>query len=295
MSETDRVLSFVVPERHARGRLVRLEGVSRDILANHDYPPAIARLVAEALLLAALLGSLLKGEGSQLTLQAQTGEGIVTLLVADFKDGALRGYCQFDMDALAQTPSDPSLFALFGKGYLAITFDQALTKERYQGIVPLEGDSLSDAVQHYFEQSEQVPSRIYTGFSDDGTVAGAMLVQHLAEGEVGRERLHVRMDHPEWEHVAIMTSTIKVAELADRDLPLETLIWRLFHEDGEIRLLGGAALTKGCRCDSEHIRSVIGRFSAADRVEMADEEGKISVDCAFCARAFAMFSADFEI
>jgi molecular chaperone Hsp33 len=286
--EVDRALGFVVPDRDARGRLVRLGPAMTAVLANHDYPPSIAALVTEALLLAALLGSLLKGEGSQLTLQAQTEQGVVSLLVADYLDGALRGYAQFDADRLAEMPVQPSLFALFGKGYLAITFDQAATKERYQGIVPLEGASLAEAVELYFVQSEQVPSLIRTAIAADGRVAGALLLQHLPEGEDGRERLHVRLDHPEWDHVRSRGETVDVRELADPDLPLESLVWRLFHDDGDIRVLGGAALTKGCRCDAAYIRSVITRFPESERAEMADEKGVISVDCAFCAQAFPM-------
>jgi molecular chaperone Hsp33 len=290
--ELDRALGFVVPDRDARGRLVRLGPAMTAVLANHDYPPAIAGLVTEALILAALLGSLLKGEGSQLTLQAQTENGVVSLLVADYLDGALRGYAQFDADRLAEMPAHPSLFALFGKGYLAITFDQAATKERYQGIVPLEGASLAEAVELYFVQSEQVPSLIRIAVSADGTVAGALLLQHLPEGEEGRERLHVRLDHPQWDHVRSRGETVDVRELADPDLPLETLIWRLFHDDGDIRVLGGAALTKGCRCDAAYIRSVIARFPENERGDMADEKGVISVDCAFCARAFPMLLSE---
>ncbi|MBC8012140.1 MAG: Hsp33 family molecular chaperone HslO, partial [Burkholderiales bacterium] len=118
------------------------------------------RLLAEALALTALLGATLKDAGGQLTLQAQTEAGIVDLLVADYKGGELRGYVRFDGERLAEQPSLPSLFALFGKGYLAITFDQAMSGERYQGIVPLEGGSLAEAVEHFFVQSEQIPSLI---------------------------------------------------------------------------------------------------------------------------------------
>ncbi len=293
MAELDRVLSFVVPERHARGRIVRLGPAMQAVLANHEYPPPIAELLSQALALAALLGSLLKGEGSQITLQAQTEGGIIELLVADYLDGALRGYCKFDSERLALNPSDPSLFALFGKGYLAITFDQALTKERYQGIVPLEGESLCDAVEHYFVQSEQIPSRIRFGSAPNGSIVGALLVQHLADGEVeGRERLHVRMDHPEWEHVWFLAETLGAAELADPELPLETVIWRLFHDEGEVRILDDAAITKGCRCDEARIRSVLERFPPDERTDMADEQGFVSVDCAFCARLFPFALTD---
>jgi molecular chaperone Hsp33 len=257
----------------------------QQVLANHGYPPAIERLLAEGLMLAALLGSLQKGEGCQLTLQAQTEGGIVDLLVADYLDGAIRGYVHFDHQRLSENPSDPSLFALFGKGYLAITFDQEATKERYQGIVPLEGESLCAAVEHYFVQSEQIPSLIRFGLDRSGN-AGAILVQHLPEGEVGRERLHVRLDDPEWDHVRIVAETVQPDELSNPDLPIETLLWRLFHDEGEVRIMGGASLSKGCRCNPERIMGVIARFPAEERAAMAGDDGVISVDCAFCAKAF---------
>lgn len=285
----DQALGFTITQRHARGRLVRLGPVLDQVLAAHAYPPAIERLLASALVLAALLGSTLKGEGGQLTLQAQTENGVVRLLVADYKNGALRGYAQFDADRLAELGPDPSLFGLFGKGYLAITFDQAVTGERYQGIVPLEGESLADAAEHYFFQSEQIPSliRIATHHGADGRcIAAGLLLQHLPEGEVGRERLHVRHDHPEWEHVQVLAETLKGEELTDPDLPLPDILWRLFHEEEEVRVTETAPLAKGCRCDLAHIRDVIGRFPADQRADMADEQGVIAVDCAFCARIF---------
>ncbi len=293
--DTDRTLGFMIAERHARGRFVRLGPAMMAVLANHGYPPVVERLLAEALLLTALLGSLLKSENSQMTMQAQTESGAIGMLVTDYKAGALRGYVQYDAERLAEAPADPGLYALFGKGYLAITFDEAggVAGERYQGIVPLEGASLSEAVEHYFVQSEQIPSLIVTGIAPDRTAAGAMLLQHLPEGEEGRERLHVRLDHPEWEHVRLLGSTMKAAELCDADVPLETLVWRLFNEESEVRVLGGATLTKGCRCDTERIRDVVARFAATERAEMADEHGEIIVDCAFCATDFRLQLADF--
>ncbi len=285
-ADIDRSLGFTVPHRHARGRLVRLGPTLETILASHNYPPVIEFLLCEALVLTALLGALLKGEGGQLTMQAQTEAGAIGLFVCDYQDGALRGYVQFDADKLAMMPTQPSLFALFGKGYLAITFDQAVSGERYQGIVPLEGASLSDAVQHYFAQSEQIPSLVTIAVSADRRIAGGLLLQHLPEGEEGRDRLHTRLDHPEWDHIRAHGETVGLSELTDSDLPLETLVWRLFHEETEVRVLGGAALTKGCRCDSVHIRDVISRFPADERAQMADNKGEITVDCAFCAKKF---------
>lgn len=287
----DQAMGFTIPGRHARGRLVRLGPVLDDVLAAHAYPPPIERVLASALVLAALLGSTLKLEDGQLTLQAQTENGVISLLVADYKNGELRGYAKFDADRLAELGPNPSLFGLFGKGYLAITFDQAVTGERYQGIVPLEGESLAHAAELYFFQSEQIPSIIRIATRHDageGCYAAGLMLQHLPEGEVGRERLHVRHDHPEWEHVQALAVTLQDEELTDAGLPLTDIVWRLFHEEDEVRVTEAAPLAKGCRCDLAHIRSVIGRFPPEERADMADDQGIIGVDCAFCSRIFPL-------
>lgn len=284
----DRLLGFTLPDRHARGRAVRLGPVLDEILAAHAYPPAIKGLLAEALVLTALLGGLLKDEGSQLTMQAQAESGIVSLLVCDYRDGELRGYAQFDGERLARLGANPSLGALFGQGHLGITFDLAAGEKRYQGIVPLEGASLAEACEAYFAQSEQVPTMIRVGIhaSSEHCVAGGLLVQHLPDGEEGRERLHVRMDHPEWEHVAVLAGSTRHDELSDPTLSLEELIWRLFHEEREVRVDKGTALRRGCRCTIAHYEKVLARFPETDLADMRDERGKIVVDCAFCSRLF---------
>ena len=288
----DAAIGFALPERHARGRLVRVGPALEQILSAHDYPAPIARLLAEALVLTALLGATLKEAGGQLTMQAQTEAGIIDLLVCDFRGGELRGYVRFDPDRLAEQPAQPSLFSLFGKGYLAITFDQALSNERYQGIVPLEGGSLAEAVEHFFVQSEQIPSLVRVAVDDNLKIAGGILLQHLPEGEEGRERLHTRLDHPEWEHVRVIGQTVRAEELADAGLPLETLLWHLFHEEDEVRLLSTVPLARGCRCSPEHVRGVISRFSPEEQAEMVDDKGFISVDCEFCSRVFPISLGD---
>lgn len=290
----DEAVGFTIPNRHARGRLVRLGPLLDEVLSAHAYPAPIARILSEALTLTALLGAMLKDAGGQLTLQAQTEAGIIDLLVCDYKGGELRGYVRFDEERLAEVPSLPSLFALFGKGYLAITFDQAVSRERYQGIVPLEGNSLAEAAQSFFSQSEQIPSLVRLAVNDTGHIAGGILVQHLPEGEEGRERLHTRLDHPEWEHVRVLAETIKAGELFDPDLPLETLLWRLFHEEEEIRVLPTVPLSKGCRCNFDYIRGVIARFGEEERRDMVDGDGFISVDCEFCSRVFPISLSDLE-
>ncbi|WP_298089303.1 Hsp33 family molecular chaperone HslO [uncultured Sphingomonas sp.] len=289
LPDFDRTLGFTIPERHARGRVVRLGPALDTILSAHAYPPAIEALLTEALTLTALIGATLKDADGQLTIQTRSDTGVVQLLVCDYRGGELRGYIQYDAERLAELPSEPTLFALFGQGYLAITFDLATTGERYQGIVPLDGARLADAAEAYFVQSEQIPSLVRIGVSKDAagrTVAGGLFLQHLPEGEVGRERLHVRLDHPEWDHVAALGTTIGADELTDAGVPLETLIWRLFNEEKDVRVLASTPIVRGCRCTAEYIAGVIARFSVEERREMADADGMIQVDCAFCATKF---------
>lgn len=286
----DQLLNFTIASRHARGRVVRLDDVLDTVLSAHDYPPAITLLLAEALVLASLIGSLIKDEEGQMTMQAQTKGGIVKLLVCDYKAGAVRGYVDFDNDRLQTVGANPGLHALFGEGYLAVTFDMKGKNGRYQGVVPLEGESLSEACESYFAQSEQLPTLIRVAVSSgaDGARAAGLLVQHLPDGEHGRERLHVRLDHPEWEHVSVLAGSIRHEELLDHDLTMEALVWRLFHEEDEVRVERGARLVRGCRCSVEHYRDVLGRFPESERQEMRNEDGVIAVDCAFCSRQFAI-------
>ena len=287
---TDVALGVAIPSRNARGRLARLSQVLDDVLGSHRYPAAVERLLAEALVLTALFGSLLKEKEGQFTIQAQTENGAVELLVCDYRGGELRGYVRHDPARLADVGPNPTLASLFGKGHLAITFDHPVMKERYQGIVPLEGEDLGEAAQSFFAQSEQIPSivRLAADKRDGRWVGGGMLFQHLPEGEEGRERLHTRLDHPDWPHVAILAGSVKPEELTDPELPLDDLVWRLFHEEDEVRTLDATPLRRGCRCDRDYVRSVIARFPAEERQEMVGDDGFIRVDCEFCSSSFAI-------
>lgn len=299
-SGNDRVLGFTIPGRGARGRIVRMDGVLGEILSAHAYPDPIARLLAHTLALTALLGALFRPSDGQLTVQAKGKGGPVRLLVSDFQDGALRGYASQDLDrrfVAADDGSSETLAWLFGEGYLVITLDQTASDERYQGIVELGGETLEGAAQGYFEHSEQLPTlvRLAVGRkADGGWSAGGLVLQHLPRGEVGAARLHVEGDDAirtsglaDWEHVQALAATVTDAELADCDLPLETLLWRLFNED-EVRVFPAIELRKGCRCSIEHIRNVLGQFPEDERAEMRNAEGVIAVDCEFCSRQFLL-------
>jgi molecular chaperone Hsp33 len=292
--KTDVALGVTIPARNARGRIARI-GLSLDkILSSHNYPAPVEHLLGEALVLTALLGSMLKEPEGQVTLQAQTENGIVDLLVCDYLGGQLRGYVRHDAARLAEAGPNPSLFALFGKGYLAITFDHPVMKERYQGIVPLEGESLAKAAESFFAQSEQIPSvvRLAAEKRLEGWSAGGLLFQHLPEGEEGRERIHTRLDHPDWPHVAILAGSVKPEELTDPALPLDDIAWRLFHEEAEVRTLDPLPLSRGCRCNPDYVRSVVARFPKEERAEMVGPDGLIRVDCEFCSQSFPIALED---
>ena len=288
----DRSLGFTVAARNVRGQMVRLDTALNAVLAAHDYPAPLARLLAEALTVTALLGATLRPglgpDDGQLTVQAQASGGAVDLLVCDYRAGAVRGYLNFDRDAVIT--AGMTLPELFGDGHLAITLDQTAASERYQGIVPLEGDTIAHAIEGYFANSEQLPTMIKLGVAgsrETGWIAGGLLVQHLARRELGGERLDVVELHPDWQHIATLAATTRPEELTDPALAAETLLWRLFHEE-EIRITYGATPSRGCRCNLAHIQGVLESFPLAERLDMRGPDGKISVDCKFCAKVFAI-------
>ncbi len=291
--QTGRVLPFTIPGRSARGRVARRGPALTAILGAHDYPAPLRRMLGEALILTVLIGTTVqKGEG-QTTVQAQSS-GPVDLLVCDYRAGEIRGYLRFDPERLGEIVDGALLPTLFGEGYLAITIEQGAADERYQGIVPLEGDTLCHAVERYFTDSEQVPTLVRGAVqqAEDGAwEAGGLLVQHLPHGETGGPRLAARSGSEDWDHVLALASTITDAELTDGHLSEETLLWRLFNED-EVRVSSPIALTRGCRCTVQHFREVLGRFPAEELAEMRGPEGTIDVNCAFCSRLFPIRMGD---
>ena len=186
----DCMLPFQLETGHFRGRLVRVSHTLNDILSRHDYPAPVAALLGEALVLSALLAGMLKFNGT-FTLQTK-GDGIVPLLVADITtEGSLRGYAKVDTEKYEEAEKSGALAGLngremLGKGYLAFTVDQGSSIERYQGIVELLGESLADAIRHYFRQSEQLQTGIAVagGRDEGGWRGGAIMVQRLP-GEGG--------------------------------------------------------------------------------------------------------------
>lgn len=295
--DCDRVLPFGIERQDVRGRVLRLGDSLDAILAAHDYPAPAAELLGEALALTGLVGSVLKPEG-KITLQARAS-GPVKLLVCDYTgEGALRGYVEFDAGALAAVGTGASLEALFGgEGYLALTLDTGDADERYQGIVPLAGSGLAEAAAAYFESSEQIPTAVRLAVRYDGLkqqwIGGGLLVQHLPHGEIGTQRLEVtREEDPDgWNRAGVLARSVTLEELTDPTLPLETVLYRLFHEDG-VRVYSQTQVRKGCTCTIERLRAILSQFSANDLTDMADDTATVHMTCAFCSRTFPFAMSD---
>ena len=285
----DLVSAFQIETLPVRGRVVRLGAAVDEVLTRHEYPEPVANLLGEACALAALVGSSLKFDG-RLIIQAQ-GDGPVRYVVVDYDTaGALRGYCRFDPDEVAALSDGfvrPGAKTLLGGGTFIMTVDQGPDMDRYQGITPIEGETLALCAEQYFAQSEQTPTRVRlaVGQADTGEGAkwraGGMLIQAIAGDES-------RGDTQEaWRHVQAFFETIGEDELLDPALPTTTLLWRLFNEDG-VRLLEEKQLRAFCRCSEDRVGAMLGSFSAEEVADMVEPDGKIHVTCEYCSRKYAL-------
>jgi len=292
----DVIQPFVLESSGVRGRLVRLGPVAENILGRHDYPEPVARLLAEMLALAGVLSSMMKFDGI-FTVQT-SGDGPVRMLVVDFtSDGAVRGYADFDRDRLDSTPLDPDaenaeVLRLLGSGRLAFIVDLANTQDRYQGIVELQGQSLAECLQHYFQQSEQVASGIRLSAQRvteaDGVArwrAGGLLLQRLPE-EAGAVDLAGIDDEDAWRRAVILMSSCTNAELCDPALTPHELLYRLFQEDG-VRVFKMRGLADRCRCSREKVSHVLASMPLEEVRDMKADDGTVQVTCQFCNRVYA--------
>jgi molecular chaperone Hsp33 len=274
----DIVSAFQIEGLPVRGRAVRLGAAVDEVLTRHDYPEPVANLLGEACALAALVGSSLKFDG-RLIVQAQ-GDGPVRYVVVDYDtSGGLRGYCRFDADEGAKT--------LLGGGTFMMTVDQGPDMDRYQGITPIEGETLALCAEQYFAQSEQTPTRVRlaVGQVDTGEGpswrAGGILIQAIAGDETRGETEEA------WNHVRALFETTGEDELIDPTVPTTLLLWRLFNEDG-VRLLEEKPLRAFCRCSEDRIGAVLGSFTPEEVAEMIEPDGKIHVTCEYCSTVYAL-------
>ena len=282
-------LPFRVEGQDANGRIVKLNSLASDVLSRHNYPEPVGRLLGEALVLAAMLGSMLKFDG-RFILQLQ-GQGPISMLVGDYASGgALRGFAQFDTERLDEVVAKGlSGMALLGdKGHMAFTVDQGADMERYQGIVPLEGDILADAALEYFTKSEQIETTLklaaapilLPGGKTEWRAGGIMLQQGAREGGHDEASDAVRVESDDWQRLCIMLQTTEDSELLDADLQAETLAYRLFNEDG-VRIFDKRALHFSCPCSRERVYNMLVGLPDDDRQDMTNDE-VIEVRCEFC-------------
>lgn len=283
----DLVGPFQIEGEPVRGRIARLGPAVDKILQSHAYPEPVANLLGEACALAALVGSNLKFDG-RLIVQAQ-GDGPVRYVVADYDtSGSLRGYCRYDEEAVAASSSGfvrPGAKTLLGSGVFIMTVDQGPDMDRYQGVTAIEGETLALCAEQYFAQSEQTPTRVRlaVGQSDLGEGlkwrAGGMLIQNIAEDEARGPTQEA------WTRTQAFFETIGEDELLDPTISAETLLFRLFHEDG-VRVFEAKPLQAFCRCSQERIESVLASFEAAEREDMVEDDGLIRVTCEYCSTTF---------
>lgn len=312
----DTVVPFDVGPLDVRGRIVQLGPMLDQILARHDYPEPVARLLAEAVLVTVLLGTSLKFEG-KFILQTRT-DGPVDMLVADFATpDKLRAYARFDagrVEALVAA-GEATPQALLGSGVLALTIDQGQHMQRYQGIVKLEGTSLEEAAKTYFRQSEQIPTDVKlsvgklvlpdAGGSREHWRAGGFLAQflpkaaerrqmpdlHGGDGDLGDPDSAREPSDNAWQELLALAATIEHTELLDPSVGSERLLYRLFNEHG-VRVYGGTRVLDQCSCSRERIRGILDGFSA-DEITESVEDGMIRVNCEFCSKKYEFEPAEF--
>jgi molecular chaperone Hsp33 len=295
----DTVLPFQLDRPDIRGRVARLDGTLDRILAQHAYPAAVEKLVAEAALLTALIGQTIKLRW-KLSLQVR-GDGPARLIATDYfapaEEGAparIRAYASYDAERL-DPEAEP--FDQIGRGYFAILIDQGRGMTPYQGITPIAGGSLAACAETYFAQSEQLPTRFALGYGPAGKRhwrAGGVMLQHMPAasphvggGGSGEGGLLLPSDMLEggaqenWSRVNLLLDTVEKTELTGPDVQATELLVRLFHEEGP-RVFDAQPVQFGCTCSHDKVRQSLSIYSAKDIRSMMTPEGTVTADCQFC-------------
>jgi len=266
----DALFRFLFEELGIRGEVVSLDTSFKDILALHDYPKIVAEQLGQALAASALLSATLKFDGS-LILQVQ-GDGPIPMLVAQSSNQqTIRGIAHWNGDIQGNT-----LPELFGKGRLVITLKPNKGKP-YQGIVSLEGDSLGEAMESYFSQSEQLKTRLWFAVNNERAIG--LLLQELPA--------HLE-EQADWERVEMLANTITQDELLS--LPSEEIIYRLFHEEA-VRLYDPQPISFKCECSREKVEKSLLTLGSDELIALLEEKGIIEADCDFCNQHYR-FNAD---
>lgn len=301
----DIVLPFRTEKSRALGRLVRLGQSVDTILSGHDYPDAISEVLGQALALTSMLSAAMK-PGGKLSLQTKT-DGPLRVLISDIElPGRMRGYASFDRERVAELAKAGKVQqgALLGAGALALTFDPGDGRDSHQGVVPLDGQSLTAAANTYFRQSEQLPTFIRLAVArhrlpgaQDGWHwrAGGLILQHL-EADPNDDSAAASTDEADddtrdgWQRARILAATVEDHELLDPTLEPERLLLRLFHEEGA-RTFPRQAVNAHCRCSRERVQMFLTRFGREELADMREPDGNLSVTCEFCSKRY-VFALD---
>ena len=308
----DTVLPFQLDRSDIRGRVARLDGVLDQVLKQHNYPPVIEALVAEAAVLTALIGQSVKLRW-KLSLQVR-GKGAARLIATDYygpeNEGLparVRAYASYDADRL-EADADP--FSQIGEGYFAVMIDQGEGMVPYQGFTPIAGRSLSDCAETYFAQSEQLPTRFKLTFGKSQTPgqpahwrAGGVMLQHMpsiggtrevaAEAGSGEGGLLSHTDilageeSENWTRANALLDTVEELELIGPSVTPTELLVRLFHEESP-RVFDSQAVRFGCSCSEDKVRQAMSIYSQKDIKHMTTEAGVVTADCQFCSAHYEM-------
>jgi molecular chaperone Hsp33 len=286
VAEFDLVQPFLLEASGIRGDLVRLGTAAQHIVTRHDYPGTLAGLLVEMLTLTAMLSSMMKYDGV-FSLQT-SGDGPVRLMVSDVTtEGHLRGYAGFDAERLAKVAAagEAGIADLLGKGHLAYTVDQGPDMERYQGIVALSGATLADCLQHYFLQSEQIQTGLVVASGNSGGAwrAAGLILQRLPEEAAGG-MVEFVPDEDAWRRAMMLQASCTEAELLDPGLPVNDLLYRLFHEEG-VRVFQRRPLTARCRCARARLEETL-RSLPRTEIEDLKIDGEVVVTCEYCNRRY---------
>jgi molecular chaperone Hsp33 len=279
MHHPDQLLRFSFDQLDIRGELVYLDTSWAQVLERHDYPDNVRQQLGEALAVVALLRSTIKFDGT-LILQVQ-GKGPLRSLVAQItSEGALRGLARWE----GTVPAGP-ISNIFGAGSLIITVMKD-SGERYQSIVELAGATLSEALDRYFEQSEQLPTR-FRLFVSPQRVAGFFL-QALPLSDRSARNNDERDE--DWSRINILADTLQAQELFA--LEPGRLLHNLFHEEEDLHLFDPIHLHFACTCSRDKVERTLITFGEEDLANLLEQEGSIKVDCEFCNQQYCFDHAD---
>lgn len=277
---------FSLESSNIRGRLIKMDTVLEQIIRQHNYPLPVSYLLSEALILSLVLSSMLKYDGI-FTLQIQA-EGAIKTIVADVNgQGHIRAYVAFDEDAFKDNSifsDSQNYFHLLEKGYMAFTVDQGENMDRYQGIVALEGENLIDAMQHYFEQSEQIKTSVRMAIhpQDDQWCAGAIMIQSMPDSS-----------EEDWTRATMLLQTCDDDELLSPNLSPHDVLFRLFHEEG-VRIYEPTIIEHICRCSKEKVSEVLKSLPKDDLEHTKNKDGEIKIQCEFCGKEYIFKNHDLD-